>query len=66
MKPTQFPKGGKSFSDRTRKRLIDMELSITDLANRLIPKRPRSTVSTAIHTTRFPKVRRQIAEALKL
>lgn len=52
------------FASLSRKRLIDLNWSISDLAARL--KRPRSTVSTAIHTQRFPLVRGLVAKKLNL
>lgn len=45
-----------------RKRLVDLELSVTDLAKQI--GRPRPTVSTAIRTNKFPHVRQRIKEAL--
>ena len=44
--------------------LLHRGLTIADLGRSLSPARPRSTVSQAIHTSRFPRVRKQIEEAL--
>jgi hypothetical protein len=63
---TKFPKAGKNFSIKAKVRLAQLELSIEALAGALKPRRPRSTVSTAIHTDRFPRVREQVKEALGL
>lgn len=46
--------------------LIHRGQSLAGLGRSLKPSRPRSTVSQAIHTNRFPKVREQIKEALCL
>lgn len=43
--------------------MVKRDLSVTDLA-KLVGRR-RDTVSTAIHSDRFPVVKRQIEEALK-
>lgn len=53
-----------NFPKEARKALIDLGWSIQDLADKV--KRPRSTISTAIYTARFPLVRKQIAEILNL
>jgi len=45
-----------------RIKLVQRKLSVTDLA-KLIGRR-RDTVSTAIHSERFPLVKRRIEEAL--
>lgn len=66
MTATPFPKQGKNFPKRAKRRLLDLDLSITDLGRKLDPRRPRSTVSTAIHTDRFPNVRKQIVTFLGL
>lgn len=50
------------FSQRVRLHLVKRNLSVTALA-KLIGRR-RDTVSTAIHSDRFPVVKRQIEEAL--
>lgn len=52
------------FSIAARTRLIELGWRVSTLADKI--KRPRSTVSGAIHTERFPLVRRQIAQKLKL
>lgn len=52
------------FSILARTRLIEMGLTISGLAAKL--DHPRSTVSTAIHSARFPNVRRKIARRLNL
>lgn len=52
------------FALQVKNRLWIAETSITDLAISI--KRPRSTVSIAINQGKFPKVRRQIKEALAL
>jgi len=46
--------------------LLRRRLTITDLGRKLSPVRPRSTLSRAIHGGGFPKVKRQIEEALGL
>ncbi|HSI10389.1 MAG TPA: hypothetical protein VK961_00030 [Chthoniobacter sp.] len=51
------------FSKRVRIEMVKRDLSVTDLA-KLVGRR-RDTVSTAIHSDRFPVVKRQIEEALK-
>lgn len=55
---------GNTFSRQVLKRLIDQGLSVKALADSI--GRPRPTVSTAIHTKRFPRVRKQVVEALDL
>ena len=50
------------FSNDARHRLLDLNLSITGLARQL--KRPRATVSKAIHSNRFPLVRAKVAKKL--
>lgn len=52
------------FARRAKKALIDRGLSVTGLASRI--GRRRDTVSTAIHSARFPKVRAQIEKHLSL
>jgi hypothetical protein len=52
------------FSLQARTRLLELGLSIKALALKL--DHPRSTVSTAIHSDRFPNVRRKIARKLNL
>lgn len=51
---------------RVKTLLIHRGQSLAGLGRSLKPSRPRSTVSQAIHTDRFPKVREQIKEALCL
>lgn len=53
-----------NFAIEAQHRLIDLGLSVAELARQI--KRPRSTVSRAIHTNKFPKVRRRIARHLGL
>ena len=52
------------FSTRVRHRMVDLDLNVTDLAVQI--GRRRSTVSTAIHTNKFPRVKRAVAEALQI
>jgi hypothetical protein len=52
------------FTSEARHRLLDLNLSITSLAKQL--KRPRETVSKAIHSNRFPLVRAKVAKKLGL
>lgn len=52
------------FSITARQRLIEMGLTITTLASKL--NHPRTTVSTAIHSDKFPNVRRKVARRLNL
>lgn len=51
-----------NFTSRAQHRLIDLGLSVADLARQI--KRPRSTVSRAIHSNKFPKVRARVAKKL--
>ena len=51
------------FTKRVRIALIQRGLTVSALAKQI--GRRRDTVSTAIHSTRFPRVRAQIEEALK-
>lgn len=51
------------FAERVRLKLVKRQLSVTGLAK--IIGRRRDTVSTAIHTARFPLVKQQIEEALR-
>ena len=51
MQPTQFPRDGKRFSIKAKKRLLDMGLTVDGLAKKI--ERPRSTVSTAIPGTKI-------------
>lgn len=53
-----------AFALRVKSRLWAGGSSIQDLADRI--DRPRSTVSQAINQGRFPRVRKQIEEALAL
>lgn len=52
------------FARRAKKALIDRNLSVTALAIRI--KKRRDSVSTSIHTDRFPKVREKVAAFLGL
>lgn len=52
------------FSIAARTRLIELGWQVSTLAKKI--QRPRSTVSSALHSERFPIVRRQIAAKLKL
>lgn len=52
------------FSVTARQQLISMGLTITELAHKV--GHPRTTVSTAIHSDRFPNVRRKITRKLNL
>lgn len=45
-------------------RLLQDGLSVAALSRALRPKRPRSSVSQAIHHRRFPRIRNQIIEHL--
>jgi len=49
-------------SKRIKKRLVDLDWSVTQLAKKL--ERPRPTVSAAINTKKFPRVRALVMEAL--
>jgi len=49
-------------SIRLKVRLIERGLTVTGLASEL--RRPRPTVSAAIHQHKFPRVRKQIEEFL--
>ena len=51
-----------NFAIEAQHRLVDLDLSVSELARQI--GRPRSTVSRAIHTNKFPKVRRVIARRL--
>lgn len=51
-----------NFSEQVRIKLVKRKLTVTGLA-KLIGRR-RDTVSTAIHSHRFPLVKRQITEVL--
>lgn len=53
-----------NFASQVRHRLIDTEQTVTELAAQL--KRPRETVSKAIHSKRFPRVRAAVAQALEI
>jgi ribosome-binding protein aMBF1 (putative translation factor) len=52
------------FSKAVRKDLVDRSMSVNELASKI--KRPRETVSRAIHGKKFPRVREQIASFLEL
>jgi plasmid maintenance system antidote protein VapI len=52
------------FKARARHALVNADLTVTTLAERL--GRPRETVSRAIHGAAFPRVRREIAQALQI
>jgi ribosome-binding protein aMBF1 (putative translation factor) len=58
------PSDKNNFPSVARKRLIDLGWSVTVLAGKI--KRPRETVSRAIHSNRFPHVRKQVAQKLKI
>jgi hypothetical protein len=58
------PQDNHNFSKQSRIRLIELGWSVTDLAVKI--KRPRETVSRAINTGRFPHVRKQVANRLKI
>ena len=47
---------------RLRKRMVDLDLSFSALAKTV--KRPRETVSRAVHHGKFPRVLREIREVL--
>ena len=53
-----------SFSLRARLRLVELDMSITELAAAL--QRPRETVGKAIRSARFPRVRAAIAKKLRI
>lgn len=55
-------KGKKTFSKRVRMKLIEQDMTVTALATEM--NRPRSTVSRAIHTTKFPKIKELIESTL--
>jgi hypothetical protein len=61
-------KSGESVKERTpheiKVRLLEKRLSVAGLGRALRPRRPRSTVSQAIHQKRFPNVRKQIESKL--
>lgn len=46
-----------------KKRLIDLDLSVSELARRI--KRPRESVSKAIHTMQFPLLRERVMEEIR-
>lgn len=50
------------FAVRVKTRLLHRGSSVAELARDI--GRPRSTVSQAIHHGRFPRVRKQVKEAL--
>ena len=52
------------FAKRVRKRLVDLNMTVTDIATAI--GHPRSTVSQCIHTPRFPKVRSKMRQAINL
>lgn len=51
-----------NFAIEAQYRLVDLDMSVAELARQI--GRPRSTVSRAIHTNKFPKVRRAVARRL--
>lgn len=51
-----------NFSLEAKTRLLVLGWSVADLARKI--KRPRSSVSVAIHTNKFPEVRTQVAKKL--
>jgi IS30 family transposase len=63
-KPRTTKAQTKRFRRNALVALLDRGLSVTALAARI--RRPRSTVSRAIHGGRFPAVRDEIARALSL
>jgi lambda repressor-like predicted transcriptional regulator len=52
------------FAQSVRHKLVDADCTVKDLAAQI--GRPRETVSRAIHSTKFPRVRRLIATALNI
>lgn len=52
------------FSIAARQQLIALGWSVTDLAGKI--SHPRETVSKAIHSGKFPRVRRKVARKLNL
>lgn len=64
MVPTVNKSGNNIFSIKARQRLVELNLNITELAAKV--KHPRSTVSKAIHSGRFPNVRMKVAKKLNL
>lgn len=52
------------FSSAARHRLLDLDLTVTELARQI--GRPRATVSKSIHSDRFPHVRAAVVEKLGL
>lgn len=52
------------FSKRARRRLLDLDLSVKELADMI--GRPRESVSRCIHSNRFPKLRAVVAQALEI
>ncbi len=62
---TQRRAGHKNnFAKAAKHRLLDLNLSVNALARLL--GRPRSTVSTAINSRRFPRVREAVAQKLNI
>lgn len=57
------PKAQANFKKRIRVALATQDMSVSALAKKI--GRRRDTVSVAIHSNRFPIVKRQIEEALK-
>ncbi len=51
-----------NFSLEAKTRLLVLGWSVAALARKI--KRPRSSVSVAIHTNKFPEVRTQVAKKL--
>jgi hypothetical protein len=58
------PTDKNNFSKLARRRLLDLEWSVQTLADKI--NRPRESVSRAIHSQRFPLLRKQVAQKLKL
>lgn len=53
-----------NFPLQAKTRLLERGWSVTDLANEI--GRPRSSVSVAIHTNKFPEIKAAIIKTLKL
>ncbi len=53
-----------NFTIRAKVRLLELGWSVAGLARKI--KCPRSTVSRAIHTNKFPNVRRKVARRLDI
>jgi predicted transcriptional regulator len=54
----------KKFSVTAKTELLRREMTVSELADKI--GRIRSTVSGAIHSKRFPLVRKQVAKALRI